>query len=256
MCVGHHKNERERLKIKSFYLRLSVSKTRKNPLPDSLTLHYLPRINGNPLDIDGTTIRSDSPAFVTLHRVVSASSDKPVFGSREPVRVSEGVRFDVYFGEEKLVRGVFRRDGGGEWKVECKCVLEREVVGMEVKGAEVLVETEGMVAISEKVAVAVRRKRRSRGDVGWFQGLEEIPEEREGEGELEGCCCCEQAIEGRSDGGDCGREEERGGKCREGMEMTEVEVEGVRLAAEVGVWVVCLGVGYLVRSSLSRIKLL
>lgn len=255
MCVGHHKNERERLKIKSFYLRLSVSKTRKNPLPDSLTLHYLPRINGNPLDIDGAAIRPDSPAFVTLHRVVSASSDKPVFGSREPVRASEGVRFDVYFGEEKLVRGVFRRDGGGEWKVECKCVLEREVVGMEVKAAEILVEAEGMVAMSEKVAVAVRRKRR---DVCWFQGLEEIPEEREGEDELEGCRCCEEEREGGSDGGDCGGEEERDGKCREGMEMVEVEVEveGVRLAAEVGVWVVCLGVGYLVRSSLSRIKLL
>ncbi|KAH7839238.1 hypothetical protein Vadar_001572 [Vaccinium darrowii] len=252
MCVGLHKNERERLRIKSFYLRLSVSKTRKNPLPDSLTLHYLPRINGNPLDIDGATIRPDSPAFVTLHRVVSASSDKPVFGSRELVRASEGVRFDVYFGEEKLVRGVFGRDGGGEWKVECKCVLEREVVGMEVKAAEVLVEAEGMVVMSEKVAVAVRRKRRSSGDVGWFQGLEEIPEGRE-EDELEGCCCCEEEREGGSDGGDCGGEEERDGKCGE---VAEVEMEGVRLAAEVGVWVVCLGVGYLVRSSLSRIKLL
>lgn len=169
------------------------------------------------------------------------------------MRASEGVRFDVYFGEEKLVRGVFRRDGGGEWKVECKCVLEREVVRMEVKAAEVLVEAEGMVAMSEKVAVALRRKRR---DVGWFQGLEEIPEEREGEDELEGCCCCEEEREGGSDGGDCGGEEERDGKCGEGVEVAEVEMEGVRLAAEVGVWVVCLGVGYLVKSSLSRIKLL
>lgn len=163
---------------------------------------------------------------------------------------SQGVRFDVYFGEEKLLRGVFRRDEGGEWKVECKCALEGEVVG--VKAADVWVEVEGQAAKSEKVAVAVsvRRKRR-RGNVCWFQGLEEIPEEREeGEDEVEGCCCCSEEREGGSDGGDS--EELGSGKDGDGMEM---EIEGVRLAVDVGIWVACLGVGYLV-SSLSRIKLL
>ncbi|KAG5563546.1 hypothetical protein RHGRI_006100 [Rhododendron griersonianum] len=254
MCRGLEKSGRERLKIKAFYLRLSLSsKTPSKPLPDSLTLHYLPRINGSPLDIDGSNVRPDSPAFVTLHRVVSASVEKPVFGSRERVAASQGVRFDVYFGEEKLLRGVFRRDEGGEWKVECKCALEGEVVGaVEVKAADVWVEVEGQAAMSEKVAVAVsvRRKRR-RGNVCWFQGLEEIPEEREeGEDEVEGCCCCSEEREGGSDGGDS--EELGSGKDGDGMEM---EIEGVRLAVDVGIWVACLGVGYLV-SSLSRIKLL
>lgn len=252
MCRGLEKNERERVKIKAFYLRLSLSsKTPSKSLPDSLTLHYLPRINGSPLEIDGSNVRPDSPAFVTLHRVVSASVEKPVFGSRERVAASQGMRFDVYLGEEKLLRGVFRRDGGGEWKVECKCALEGEVVGVvEVKAADVWVEVEGQAAMSEKVAVAVsvRRKRRRRGNVCWFQGLEDIPEE--GEDEVEGCCCCSEEREGGSDGGDC--EELESGKDGDGMEM---EIEGVRLAVDVGIWVACLGVGYLV-SSLSRIKLL
>lgn len=229
MCPGlDQKNEeRERLiKIKAFYLRLSVTKTPSKPsLPDSLTLH-----------INRSAVRPDSPAFVTLHRVVSASEAKPVFGSRERVAAGEGARFDVYFGEDKLLRGVFRRDGCEEsWKVECKCALEMV--------EEVWVEAEGQAPMREKVAKAVAaRRRRRRGKVGWFHGLEEIPEEREEEED-------EVEREGGTDGGDCG---EGGGK--DIGEVMEVEMEGVRLAVDVGIWVVCLGVGYLV-SSLTRIKL-
>ncbi|PSS11240.1 hypothetical protein CEY00_Acc15528 [Actinidia chinensis var. chinensis] len=238
MCLGFQESANERLKIKAFYLRLSVSSTRK-PLPDSLTLYYLPRINGSPLEINGSNIRPDSTAFVTLHRVVSGerTSGDVVFGSRERVRASEGVRFEVYLRDEKLLRGGFRRDERDEWSVECRCVLEREVVGMEVKEAEVCVAAEGREAMREKVEVTVRRRRGKY----CFKGLEEIPEEREGDVEPDGCCCCcfEEERELGSDGENC-------------VEEMEFEMEGLRWAVDVGIWVMCLGVGYLVSKASSK----
>ena len=232
MCRGfQHIDQRDRLlKIKAFYLKLSLSKTSK-PIPDSLTLHYLPRINGSPLEINDSVFRPDSPAFLTLYRVVSdddritrsGKSKKSVtYGSREKVRVSEGVRFEVYLREEKLVKGGFRKDDEGEWKMECKCALEGEAVAVEVKDVEVCVAAEGggeVAAMKEKVEMVVRRKRGR-----CFKGLEEIPEQRrEGEEEVEEyCCCCDSGGgEAAEDGGD-------------------VEVEGVRWAVDVGIWVVCL----------------
>ncbi|XP_057510328.1 uncharacterized protein At1g01500-like [Actinidia eriantha] len=239
MCLGFQENANDRLKVKAFYLRLSVSNARKS-FPDSLTLYYLPRINGSPLEINGSNIRPDSTAFVTLHRVVSGerTSGDVVFGSRERVRASEGVRFEVYLRDEKLLRGVFRRDERDEWRVECRCVLEREVVGVEVKEAEVCVAAEGREAMREKVEVTVRRRRRGKY---CFQRLEEIPEQREGGVESDGCCCCcfEEERELGSDGGDC-------------VEEMEFEMEGVRWAVDVGIWVMCLGVGYLVSKASSK----
>uniref|UniRef100_A0A5B7BFD2 Uncharacterized protein n=1 Tax=Davidia involucrata TaxID=16924 RepID=A0A5B7BFD2_DAVIN len=240
MCRGfEHKIERERLNIKAFYIRLSVSNSLK-PLPDSLTLYYLPRINGSPLEISESTIRADSPAFVTLFRVISAEG--AIFGSRERVRASEGVRFEVFLRDDKVLKGIFRKDE--EWVLDCKCVLESDLVGVEVKEAEVCVAVEGeQVAMSEKVEITVvKRKRRP----NCFQALEEIPEERELECESDSdsdsdayCCSCP----GGSDGGDSAAEEED----IEGMEM-----EGVRWAVDVGIWVMCLGVGYLVSKASSK----
>ncbi|KAI3727798.1 hypothetical protein L6452_16418 [Arctium lappa] len=240
MCRGFQQTERDRLlTIKSFYLTLSLSTTPKHDLPDSLTLHYLPRINGTPLEINDSLFRPDSPAFLTLYRLFSNNDHKSsktsvTYGSREKVRVSEGVRFEVYLTEEKVVKGGFRKDEEGEWKMECRCGLEGEVVAAaEVKKVEVCVAVEGEVeAMRETVEMVVRRKRGR-----CFEGLlEEIPEQwSEGE-EVEegGCCCCE-----------CGGDEvvEDGG---------EVEVEGVRWAVDVGIWVVCLGVGYLVSKASSK----
>ncbi|KAL6986480.1 hypothetical protein U1Q18_019843 [Sarracenia purpurea var. burkii] len=244
MCLGLQQNAGERLNIESFYLRIPISNPRK-PLPDSLTLYYLPRINGSPLAINGSSIRPDSPGFVTLHRVVSGENlgAGVVFGSRERVRASEGVRFEVYLRDEKVLRGIFRKGEGDEWKMECKCVLEREVVGVEMKVAEVVVAAEGQAAMREKVKMVVRRVHKY-----CFQGLEEIPEVREGETDSDGCCCCCCSSEEReigSDGGDEGSDEEDQGKI-------EMEMEGVRWAVDVGIWVVCLGVGYFVSKASSK----
>ncbi|CAK9169321.1 unnamed protein product [Ilex paraguariensis] len=243
MCRGFQHSERERLNIKAFYIYISAPTTH-TALPDSLTLYYLPRINGSPLEIDDSKIRPDSPGFVTLHRVVSSQAveNGAVFGSRERVRASEGVRFEVYLREDKVLKGNFRKDEGDEWKMECKCGLENEIVGVEVREMEVCVAVDGQAVgmMTEKVEMVVQRKRRGR----CFVGLEEIPEERELECESEGencCCCCGEEREKASDGGD----------SEEGMEV-EMEIEGVRWAVDVGIWVVCLGMGYLVSKASSK----
>lgn len=239
MCRGFQQNERERLKIKAFSTRLSASCSKNKPhLPDFLTLHYLPRINGSLMEINGSNLRPDSPAFVTLHRVLSNESSRGVvYASRERVAVCEGVRFEIYVGDVKVLKGIFRKDEGENWKIDCK--LDDVVEG--VDDAEVFVAPEAPAAMmSEKVEMVadLRRLRRRK-----CCELEEIPEEREeGEYGSDVCRCCECSGEEGTDGGDYEME----------VEM-EVEMEGVRWAVDVGIWVVCLGVGYLVsRASSSK----
>lgn len=237
---GFQSNGRDRrLRIRAFFVRFSGLDPVRKPLPDSATLLYLPRINEQALDVDGSSVRPDSPAFVTLHRVVKArtSEGEAVFGSREPVRAGEGVRFEVYLRDERVVKGIFRKDDGQEWKLECKCAVESES-GSEADVAEVYVAVEGHVAMSERVEMVVRRrKRRNRRGCG---GLEEIPEEREEGSESDDCCCCSGEGESGSDGGDL---------------QDEMDMEGVRWAVDLGIWVMCLGVGFVVsKASLKRLK--
>ncbi|XP_059444271.1 uncharacterized protein LOC132176159 [Corylus avellana] len=243
---GFQSNGRERrLSIRAFFVRFSGLDTARKPLPDSATLLYLPRINEQALDVNGASVRPDSPAFVTLHRVVKARAKEgeAVFGSREPVRAGEGVRFEVYLREERVVKGIFRKDEGQKWKLECKCAVESES-GSEADVAEVYVAVEGHVAMSERVDMLVRRRKMENRRRGCGR-LEEIPEAREeGSESDEYCCCCggEGAEDGESgsDGGDL---------------QDEMDMEGVRWAVDLGIWVMCLGVGLLVsKASLKRLK--
>ncbi|MCD7456916.1 hypothetical protein HAX54_033566 [Datura stramonium] len=234
MCKGFQPNERERLKIKGFYLHLSFSSPTDNVSPDSLTLHYLPRISESPLEINDSKIRSNSPGFVTLHRVVSAEklTKGVIYGSRDRVKASEGVRFEIFMADVKVIKGIFMKDGIDQenWRIDCRCALEND--DLQVKGAEVCVAVEGRAAaaaaevITEKVEMTTVRKRRS-----CFQKLEEIPEQREVENELE-CCCSECEGEGEE-------EEEEEEEDSDGGDTAE----GVGWALDVGIWVMCLGVG-------------
>ncbi|KAM1432905.1 hypothetical protein TB2_014631 [Malus domestica] len=239
-------SRRDRLKIREIFLRFSGLITRE-PLPESLTLMYLPRINENELEIDGSKIRPDSPAFVTLYRVVSAKvrEGEVVFGSRERVGAGNGIRFEVYLREEKVLKGIFRKDERQEWKLECKCVLEGESVAAEVADAEVCVAVEGHVAMNERVKMVVKKTKKHR-KCG-FKRLEEIPEEGAVDDEYDesdGCCCnC------RSDGGDSEMGSDVEGDDEGELEM---DMEGVRWAVDVGIWVVCLGVGYFVSKASSK----
>ncbi|XP_077247518.1 NADP-specific glutamate dehydrogenase [Tasmannia lanceolata] len=226
---GRYQKERERLKIRAFYVRLSIANA-LNPLPETLTLLYLPRINGSLLEINGAKIQSNSAAFVVLHRVHSAEGEEAVFRSTDRVRGSEGVRFEVYVKEEKVLKGIFRKDEEEGWKMECRCAVESDLmVGFGVLESEVYVAGEGCGVMKERVEMVVRRKRRK------FLELEEIPEEREIV--LDGCDCGEWEV--GSDGEDSDEEE-------------VVEIEGMRWAVDLGIWVMCLGVGILVSRASSR----
>ncbi|KAK4747946.1 hypothetical protein SAY87_014532 [Trapa incisa] len=182
---------RDRLRIRGFYVRFSGQRPLRH-FPESLTLIYLPRISENSLEIDGSKIRPDLPAFVTLYRIVSEDgrSRGASYGSRDRVYACEGLRFEVYLGEEKALKGVFRRDDGGEWAMECRCALQATRGGGGGGEADVSVAVEGRSALMEKVVMVAARRKVCRP--AGFHLLEEIPEEREmAEDESDDCCCGE-----------------------------------------------------------------
>ncbi|KAE8732735.1 Serine/threonine-protein kinase fray2 isoform 1 [Hibiscus syriacus] len=202
------------LKIKAFFVRLSGFDSCKGPLSNSLTLLFPIRINESALEVSGATMRSDSSALLVLHRMVNVRSrnGEAIYGSRERVRVGDGVGFEVYSGEEKVLKGIFRREEE-KWKMKCKCALETrdaKTVGGEGAVADVCVEVDGDVAMGERVEMVARKNRR----VG-FDRLEDIPEESE----FDGVCCCECAeAYGGGMEGDCGGAEEMYG-CGGGSEL-------------------------------------
>uniref|UniRef100_A0A6V7QVB8 Uncharacterized protein n=1 Tax=Ananas comosus var. bracteatus TaxID=296719 RepID=A0A6V7QVB8_ANACO len=173
-------------------------------------------------------------------------------GRTDRVRLGDGARFEAYAGEEKVVSGVFRRAGGGGpgWRTECWGCEE-------AVAAEVWVVGESGAVLRERVEIAAeekgRRRRRTTLGLGFRSKLEEIPEESDG---CKGGADDQEEEEGRrsdsevvgSDGWD--RREEEGMEGGDwGMEM---EMEGVRWAVDVGIWVVCLGVGLLVSRASAR----
>lgn len=284
MCRGSQGiEEREPLKIKAFHVHLSFSITTnllqiKKPafLYDSLTLHFLPRINGASLEIEGSSLRPDTPGFITLHPLVSSSAaahhhHHHQYGSRERVRVSEGSRFEIYASDDvKLLKGTFRKDGDrdnedprgvadvNKWKLDCRCQLELEEDSHFLREAEVCVEVEGRGVgsmISDKVAMVLPRRR---GRRHCFEWLEEIPEEREvDESDGGGCCCCSSCG---SDDEKAGRDESVGdrrmddGTCStDTVTVPEAEGGGYWAAVEgVWIWVMCLGgVAYLLSKTSS-----
>ncbi|KAJ0971088.1 hypothetical protein J5N97_019047 [Dioscorea zingiberensis] len=231
-----------RLKIRAFFLRLLIGDklAASRPLPESLTLVYLPRIDGNKLEVNGAKIRAEKPAFLALHRARSVERvpGEAVFVSTDRVLVSDGARFETLLGDEKLLKGVFRRCEG-EWEMECRGGEEGEVAG--VAAVEIRVAGENGAMMAERVEMGAKPRRR------WFcSRLEEIPEETDG---CDCCCCGGEDDEGwemvESDGEDL--------KEMDGVDCG-VEVEGVRWAVDVGIWVMCLGVGFLVSRASSGLR--
>lgn len=155
-----------------------------------------------------------------------------VFVCTDRVLAADGACFEAFFGDEKLLKGVFRRCKG-EWEVECRGGDEGEIAWM--AAVEICVAGENGSLMVGRVEMGAKRGRRR----GFCLKLEEIPEESDGCD----CCCC-----GGGDD-DEGREMVRsdGEDLKEmGREDCEMEMEGVRWAVDVGIWVMCLGVGFLV----------
>ncbi|KAL2907014.1 tRNA pseudouridine synthase D [Bienertia sinuspersici] len=243
----HHSNINDeffiRLKSVSVCLSLnSISNTVCN-LSESVTLVFLPRINGSFLEINASKYRPDSPAFVSLHRAVSQSD--VVFASNEEICARDGVVFEVHLGENRLLHGVLRRRDDGVLTMDCKSVLSKNCG---VKEAEICVTAENGVVLKEKVEVVVKKRNKRRLCRKFEVALQEIPEERESdvaaaEAEEEGsggvcCCCCDEG-----DDDDLTVEMQ--------LEM-EKEIEGVKWAVDVGIWAVCLGVGFFVSRASAR----
>ncbi|GMN31334.1 hypothetical protein TIFTF001_003211 [Ficus carica] len=226
---------RDRLKIRSFVVDFSGLDAAGKPLPHSLTLVYLPRINDSALEVSGSKIRPDTPAFVSLHRGGGGGGGGEIsFGSKERVVVSEGVRFEVYLREEKVLKGNFRRDEDDDWRLDCGCAMETKIDALAAAAAEVRVSAEGGVAaMRESVAMAVGRRRPR-----WCgRGLEEIPEEREVESEDDQddrTAVCDSDCEGRGSdgwGGGGGDGDGMDGGDEEGIGM-DMDMEGVGWAVD------------------------
>ncbi|KAK9669889.1 hypothetical protein RND81_13G161300 [Saponaria officinalis] len=235
----HHHNHRSRLKFSKFTVTLSLSTATASSshLPETLTLVFLPRINAAFLHINGSTLRPDSPFFLTLHRISSLSSDV-AYSSDDRVSFSDGVVFEVHLGEIRLIKGVFREDDALRWRVECKCAVdERGLQCVKLKHVEVRVgEENGRVLMREKVVVEKKRITKK----GFKLGLVEIPEEREDDVE-EG----DDYVEERDDDVDTDVEED---------ETLEGEMEVVRWAVDVGIWATCLGLGLGLLASRASIR--
>lgn len=102
-----------------------------------------------------------------------------------------------------------------------------------MREVEVCFTSENDVVMREKVVAKKRRFCRK-----FEVALEDIPEERE----CDVCSCCCDEIVDRSDGGDDDDVDD----------MMKMEMEGVKWAVDVGIWVVCLGVGFLVSRASAR----
>lgn len=86
-----------------------------------------------------------------LYRVVKGG--EVIYGCRELVWVWEGIWFEVYMSEERVVKGIFRKEDGDKWKIECECEMEEGVV-------EVVVVVEGYVVMLMMVRKYRRRRRK------------------------------------------------------------------------------------------------
>ncbi|WCJ26631.1 hypothetical protein M5689_008436 [Euphorbia peplus] len=250
MCRSSHfqgplPRSRNTLTMKAFFVRFSGLKS-SNSLPESLTLLFLPRINGAELIIDGAKVRPDSSAFLTLHRVVNvkAKAGEAVFGSRSRVSSSGGIRFEVFTRDCKVLEGIFRKDDEEEWRLECECGEHGGDAAVPVAEVCVAVEGKGYAALNRRVEMAMKKKRRIKR--GKIDRLEVIPEENEAaaaaDDEFEYCSC--------DSGEDCGSGWDMMDTDMD-MDM-DMDMEGVGWAVDLGVWVMCLGMGYLVSKASAR----
>lgn len=153
----------------------------------------------------------------------------------------------------RLLRGVLRRGDDSVLRMECKSVSSKDC-GVGVGEVEVSIATGNGVVLKEKVVVKTKKRRSCKK---FKIALEEIPEEREcdvaeddDDVELsDGSCSCYCGEDkSQSDGGDDVEEVD----VDRMMEIEKEIEEGVGWAVNVGIWVVSLGVGFLVSRASAR----
>ncbi|KAJ8768450.1 hypothetical protein K2173_021603 [Erythroxylum novogranatense] len=224
---GFNSGSDKALKIRAFCVRLSGFNDSPKTFPESLTLIYLPRTKASELVVNGSKVKPDSAAFSVLHRV-KTEIGKAAFMSRERVRGSEGLRFAVYMGQERLLKGMYTKDQKEGWMLDCSCGLEQECMVVGVSKVDVCVALEGKMALNVGVAMVFKRK------CGFGSVLDVIPEDNNDGEESDAADGCTM------------------GDTEECMEMMERDLEVIRWAVDVGFWVVCLGMGFLLSKATSK----
>lgn len=118
-----------------FCMKLNASGFIKNvQIPESLTLHFLPRSNCVALEINKRRFHPSSSAFLTLqrNRVEEKSKGEIIYVGTDTIRMSDILCFEVYLRNEPIIFGTLeKKQEFGEhlmpettWTVECSSRLE------------------------------------------------------------------------------------------------------------------------------------
>lgn len=129
------KRGKQWLDLKVFCIKLNASGFSKNvQIPESLTLHFLPRSNAVALEINERRFHPSSSAFLTLqrNRVEEKSKDEIIYVGTDTIRTSDNLCFEVYLRDEPLIFGTLeKKQEFGEdlmpettWTVDCSSRLE------------------------------------------------------------------------------------------------------------------------------------
>ena len=157
--------------------------------------------------------------------------DVTVFGCKQKVRATAQVlRFQLYVGETKLLKGAIRKledNHHSNLKLEC-CKCELMPGAFSISEADLLVAFDGHVATSGKVTVKEHWMRNSKHRTNKSK-LEDIPEE----------------TELRVDA-DVGVDDDANPEIEEAAIHLEMDLEVLRKAMDMGIWVLCLGLGFMV----------
>jgi len=131
----HAKTGRQWLDMKVFCMRMDASGFGKSvQIPESLTLHYLPRSSLAALEINERRFHPSSSAFLTLQRdrIEENSEGKVTYVGTDTIRTSDNLCFEVYLRDEPMIFGVLEKKQGiseylmpeTTWSVECSSRLE------------------------------------------------------------------------------------------------------------------------------------
>nr|AFK48495.1 unknown [Lotus japonicus] len=250
----HGDRETEPFTITSFFLRLSapdynseLASHESSPTPDSLTLLLF--IPNNTNDVNETPLLPPySPATVTLRRMrfpgeISGDTRAMIFGSKETVQVTttQSLRFQLYHAETKILKGTIkrRRNEKEKWKLEC-CNCENPS-SFSISEAEFLFAIDGHAPITARFgfaagSVPVFKHHKNKKLRRTKMNLEDIPEETE--------LLC-------GDDGHADTDTELEEVC----DHLEMDLQVLRKSLDVGIWVLCLGVGFMVsRASITKFR--
>ncbi|KAJ1376040.1 hypothetical protein SESBI_50360 [Sesbania bispinosa] len=222
--------------ITAFFVRLWPSDLELDAY-DSLTLLlHLPLNNNNKTVTEIPFPTTTKPAILTLRRMCNTDGHV-IFGSKETVHVAttKVLKFQLYAGEAKMLKGAIRKDR--DWKLKCfKCELPSAFSS--ISEVELLVGLDGHVPIRERVIKTRNNNNKHRRNrTNNKLKLEDIPEETE--------------LHIDNQGGDA----EVNREIEEACVHLEMDLEVLRRSLDMGIWVLCLGLGFMVsKASITRFR--